>query len=370
MKMYRASDLDETCQRVLMQHAPQSRPEHVMGSLFDRIEPKDVEKLKKLVSKGVTRYHAKRSLGGVAPEEKKRMGKRLFKQAMLCVRKARFKKTVPCKSCGKQCKPHPSVKELRGCRYLLAAGTTCISWSALGCSAGWLHSSLVPFAIWLEDVRRQMPTHVIHECTRAFDFNTLNEFLSPWYGLEQMVCSPVDFGVPVKRNRSYILMSLKSAVVIDVPFARTSMQDLEIFQQVVGCARMFFRAPGSAVARFIKDNIRPERLELEESDARCTLTQAAASRLEEHLVSQVISGASFACIAYNQRLEFMAFDDKVPALTRSSTLWGATLPPGTAVEGSVIDRPMIPIELVGVQGWPVLLAAAALATAVLGSRLC
>ena len=104
MKMYRASDLDETCQRVLMQHAPQSRPEHVMGSLFDRIEPKDVEKLKKLVSKGVTRYHAKRSLGGVAPEEKKRMGKRLFKQAMLCVRKARFKKTVPCKSCGRQCK--------------------------------------------------------------------------------------------------------------------------------------------------------------------------------------------------------------------------------------------------------------------------
>ena len=176
------------------------------------------------------------------------------------------------------------------------------------------------------------------------------------YIIEKLECSPVDFGVPVKRARSYALMTLKSAVVVQIPWARASWEELEITQAVEATGRMFFRAPKSLVERFIVENTRPEHAHTDVGSARATLTASALARLDDHLWSHRVAGATFAAVGYNQRLEFMSFDNKIPTLTRSSTIWGASLDE-TPTSGATIDRPLLAIELLACQGWPVLLPA-------------
>ena len=355
-RMYRAADMDHTCQKVLCLHAEETRAEHVQGSLCERISAADLAKLQKLVDMGVKKFQARRGVGRLSAEEKKKMGKSLFQRAMQVCRKAKYVTRVPCVRCGQACRPHPSKEERKKSVYVMVAGTTCVSWSSLGSSAGWLHQSTVPFSIWLEDVWRQRPTFVIHECTRALDWESMRLYMEPRYVIEQLQCTPLDFGVPVKRARSYAVMTLKTAVVMQIPWARSSWEELELMQAVESTGRIFWRAPKSLVERFCSENARPEQVHAEVGSPRATLTTAALQRLEDHLWFHRVAGAKFACIAYNQRLEFMTFDAKVPTLTRSSTIWGSSLDE-TGTTSASIDRPLLPVELLGCQGWPVMLAA-------------
>ena len=218
---------------------------------------------------------------------------------------------------------------------------------------------------------------------RGFDIESLQQLTESHYHLQQVISSPLDYAIPVNRCRSYALLTLKSRIVCDIQFARSTVEEL-MFRKVACNARVFFRAPSSLVNAYFEQNMRPERAqESDETPARKTLSIAALNRLDEHLFSQMATGARFCCVAYNQRCAWMQFNAMIPALTTSTTLWGADLEvdddddderhgdegttsksaSGSRMQSSKsspqqrIDRPLLPAELLAVQGWPVLLPA-------------
>ena len=80
------------------------------------------------------------------------------------------------------------------------------------------------------------------------------------------------------------------------------------------------------------------------------------SRLDEHVIAATADGVPFACIAYGQNRSYMKFDQYLPALTTSAAIWGKSFRMAMADE-TTVDRMLLPIELLGGQGWPVLLDA-------------
>ena len=136
-----------------------------------------------------------------------------------------------------------------------------------------------------------------------------------------MVFSPMDVGIPVHRQRSYCVLTLKSHIVLSIPFARSTAADL-VFQKVVVSAKLYFRAPQSLVSAHCKENEKECRREDAESSPRRCLTDGQLSRLDEHIQHFICNDARFACINYAQNLRHMKFDQYVPALTTTATVWG------------------------------------------------
>ena len=121
--------------------------------------------------------------------------------------------------------------------------------------------------------------------------------------------------------RSYCLLTLKSRIIIDIPFARSAASDL-VFQDVVSSAKMFFRSPTSLVDAHCQANEKPSRRDEADTAPRRCLTEGQLSRLDEHIQHFIAQEARFACINYSQNLSHMKFDHWVPALTTSATVWG------------------------------------------------
>ena len=161
VKIFRAADVDQTCREVLAQHQAESRPLHIQGSLLERLQTRDSRRLQALVDRGTRRFYKLRQLGklrGSAGKAlKKRIGKKFLKKTMVLMKKVKLQQEVPCYLCKQHCRVHPTEGERADSAYLIIGGSTCVSWSSMGCSAGWLHNSTAPFAVWVADFMRELP---------------------------------------------------------------------------------------------------------------------------------------------------------------------------------------------------------------------
>ena len=215
----------------------------------------------------------------------------------------------------------------------------------------------------MEDWYRQDVTHVIHECTRTFDITSLREAVGDKYLVQQVIWCPRELGIPSHRTRSYIVMTLKSAVVVDVEWSRMSLSELH-FVELKASARIYFRVPASVLKRFYEQHQQADAAEHGGTEARSCLTQSALNRLDEHVAAAVVADSvDFIAIAHNQNRSFMAFDSSCPALTRTSKIWGYSVqqePRPEPLHGSaprVLDRMMLPAEYLCALGWPCILEA-------------
>ena len=342
VRSFRAADLDPSARFVLRQHGA-SGPEHVQGDILARVSERTAAKLQGIVKTmiaGFQRERQKLLLGrcrGKLSELKKRWGQKVLDQSHKVLKASKFKRQAHCYKCGKLCPVHPGP-ELRkkvGDTYVIIGGSTCVSWSSMGLSLGWLHQSAPPFLVWVHDFMAAEPTHVIHECTRAFDATSFSKMVASKYHLEQMLFSPEDVGLPVHRSRSYCLLTLKSKVIMSIPFSRAAASEL-VFQKVIATAKMYFRSPERLVTQYCAENAKACRADEADSAPRRCLSDGQLSRLEEHLQFAQLEGRRFACINYAQNLSHMKFDERVPAITTSATIWGASFPKGHGSKGVVL----------------------------------
>ena len=89
----------------------------------------------------------------------------------------------------------------------MVAGSTCSGWSTRGKRRRHADPSMKPFLIFLFLVRYLRPDLLIHECTLQFDVNLLIMFLNHLYLITSLVVSPELFGIPIKRNRKYSIIT-------------------------------------------------------------------------------------------------------------------------------------------------------------------
>lgn len=102
------------------------------------------------------------------------------------------------------------------------AGVTCIDWSGLGNTLGWLGESAVVFMVWLADQIIHDKRHfIIAECVEAFDDAMLGELCAP-QGFEVLTLSlsPEQFAFPATRRRKYMVMLNSSILAWDPTVAR------------------------------------------------------------------------------------------------------------------------------------------------------
>ena len=88
----------------------------------------------------------------------------------------------------------------------------CCCRSSMGGRAGFMGASVVPFVIMICIARKTKPRLMIHECTRSFKWKVWEaqegddgeEFsFFPGYECHHLLTSPLDYGQPVHRSRSY-----------------------------------------------------------------------------------------------------------------------------------------------------------------------
>ena len=279
---YRAADVEPTCRFVLERHAQCSQPQHVFGDLMERVDIKTARALRSIVQAGIRSWQRQRGRGMLGKSKKKNpasvkktLSQSVFRKCLACLKSATYHKKRYCFRCARECEVHPPAEERsEHSHYIVVAGTTCVSWSSMGSCDAWLHQATLPFMVWLEDWYRHEPTHVIHECSRNFDVESFREAVSEKYHLEQVISSPLDFGVPAHRCRSYCLLTLKSKIVVDIPYSRASLSEL-LFQKVATNAKIFFRAPSSLVNSYCVAHERADRKDEDDTPARKCLTKSA-----------------------------------------------------------------------------------------------
>ncbi len=88
-------------------------------------------------------------------------------------------------------------------------GSTCVGWSTMGSSWGWLDDAGGPCLVYLFWVKNYGPDYFVHECTSKFDYAVACRILGDEMHLAAMSLSPVDWGVPVERRRQYLVAQSK-----------------------------------------------------------------------------------------------------------------------------------------------------------------
>ncbi len=107
-----------------------------------------------------------------------------------------------------KCCPVP-MRSHTGDLLVEVGGSTCVGWSTMGRSWGWLDDAGGPCLVYLFWVRNYEPDFFVHECTSKFDYAVAHRILGDKMHLAAMQTSPVDWGIPVERRRQYLVAQSK-----------------------------------------------------------------------------------------------------------------------------------------------------------------
>ncbi len=218
VRFHGASDVSGVCRKVLRLHKPGSRAEHIFSdvqSLFPEEKRRTLEKLGKRYrdqvkasTKAAESAKGSEVAASVYRVETRRLGEKFFTRARQLLAEHTFDLSVRvwCDAHQRLCPFAPPVSEAPSLE-LEVAGTTCVAWSSMGSSWGWLDPSAVPCLVWCFWMRARRPHLIIHENTPRFDVGKLLSVLgSEAYAAASGVTSPADFGVPARRKRRYTVL--------------------------------------------------------------------------------------------------------------------------------------------------------------------
>ena len=135
-----------------------------------------------------------------------------------------------------------------------AAGVTCHDFSVMGVSKKFLGPSLVPFCVWLWERLMSKEDWFVVECVPPFDDSTMGYLLRGSYELFTLRCCPSLFGLPVSRDRKYMVCLGKG---LHWDPAVTEMGHQAAFESLFGAQIRLrgddmLRAPESAVQDFVQ----------------------------------------------------------------------------------------------------------------------
>lgn len=342
-KIFRACDVLPDCRRILLSHAECCRPLHVQGDMCDRLSPPARDFLVALLQKHQVQFQQDIvEQKGQRKALVKKHGYAFMREATSVLKESgAFSPETYCWACNKFCPAYPSLADVDGKFYIAVAGNTCVPWSQRGKNMNWLHEASIPFLAWILGLLQAeaLPVVIVQECTPLFDVDMFREVLNGGqanYSVQTVVFSPEQLGIPVRRTRQYCVCWRQDMLrsILGWTADNLSLYAAAPMQQT---GLVFFRAPASLV-------LQEQRL----------LSQGARSRLRDF----VAEGRRLALPCFladiNQNVAFHgALGVHCPCLCRSSIVWGMDLRGKTGG----VDRLLLPYELLGVAGWPVLLPA-------------
>eukprot|EP00971_Amphidinium_carterae_P112644 2230620-Amphidinium_carterae.6 len=382
LRFYRSADTEPLCRAVLSKHPHASRPEHIMGDVTARFHADVIARVKDLLSQHQRLAVVKaEGLSSVAQKKtiQSHYGRVFVREAWTVRRTAKPLQSCWCESHKQQCPCHPNLEAAgeRQQRYVVIAGSPCIAWSSLGLQGGWLHESAIVFLCWLADTWHARPNAIIHENCPGFDHSIFEMLLGAEYEVMSCELSPSHIGLPVSRTRRYTCLVQKT-LEMTLRFDINELLPI-IGRRLVADGSLYFRAPGALLtAQSVKNHGTSEDESLGAdlcagfADASTNLDktypcrgmafilcitcfQGDQTRMREQLAVATAKDLNFSVLNVKQSASHFAPTSLVPSLTTKSTLLvGVTL----KREGRVnINREMLGYEMLGAQGYPVLLPA-------------
>ena len=353
---HRARESDVQCQRILAGYPDSSRPKHILTNILDRLKFDQQFVKNKLNMALIGMENTCKAAGADASRRCELVREHGRDYARWLWKHLSSKYTnleTQCVACESLCPVHPAPADRRDSLYMLIVGNTCTPWSQMGKRLGWLHECTAVYLCFLQDALRAAPEFIISECTPSFDHELMEELTGGMYVTQSMVFSPVDLGLPARRRRRYTISIRKDMFVFNIPWNIIDMSFA--WRRLVVTGRMFFRAPKSLVDKALDAMAQQAGLP-SKLPPQHYLCPGSRRRLVEHVQKATDNNMQFLCANIRQGTSF-SFNDKIPAMTQSSTLlWGIDLR-AKSIDQDGVDRPMVAIEQYGVHGFPVLLDA-------------
>ncbi|CAE7524520.1 unnamed protein product [Symbiodinium sp. CCMP2456] len=410
--LYSACEKDPTARSMLLNHTAEAfNPQHVFGDILSRVPAEQLCVLKDIESDFLHRSEQlckDAQLSTVDRSDlKDSLGAEMMEMFLHKLDQCTFSERDWCYVHKRRC-PLCPVRE-PDAEYGEIAGTTCVAWSSMrqanSSSGKWLHRSTLPCLVWLFWLQKVQPSWYLHECVVRFDASALIQRLSQYLTLS-FVFSPVDFGIPVHRQRRYTFgINLESHTLSDVlvqtmgeklcgfrspsskPYDWSVDDDKQhresvqmslwtVFKQMffhdvtAGCD-VFLQAPRSMVQKYIEGLADAKGISRQSSsdghglDVTAVLSGAHFQRLVGYraLVRESGSTEGWYVMDLEQTSGFKGrITSIVPCLLRNSTL--CMLQATGSVEGASgafpplptsSTRLVMPVEVFALQGFPLVL---------------
>ena len=246
---YSACDNSREAQTAIQAHKPETRPRHLFIDLLDRVPGPDLRRLRAEEEKYLTLWQDTKNefvSGNISGEAKMDWHRRLTSQYIFELHSifgtVEFLPDAPCLIHGCRCPVSPRAEE-PNTLWFEAAGSTCTAFSKMGSQDQWLHPPALVFFAWLYAMRYYEPDGIFHECVGNFPSHIFSDILNSQaeqlkcvysvdmpkqpgstdednkdeWGIETLLFSPVDLGIPVNRIRRYTYIYKKASFDIMQP---------------------------------------------------------------------------------------------------------------------------------------------------------
>lgn len=233
------------------------------------------------------------------------------------------------------------------------AGVNCYDWSSMGKQHGWLGSGAFPFLQWLRERLLNREDWIVVECVVGFDHEMLQTLLGKLYELHVLTFLPTLFGIPVMRNRKYMILLKTGSLRWHRNVSRYGIQETfeGLFRRRLQLAGdVLCRAPASMVgdsarALAVRRGFPPARASGKAWKPMQVICPGVRRRIAEHTAAAVAAGHGERPAIISNVSQTAPFSNPsalmaVPALLRGSSLWSMRL-----------QRFVLPIEHLEIQGY-------------------
>ena len=188
-QVYHSVDIDPTCQRVLRGHDPA----HVFKDILQMLTLPARMAVQRVMAENETIVkNMSARVQEATTEKEKRAAKADLKEAGTRLLESLMKAMdaftdenlfVPTSHCAKHthdtghCALFADQDVAALLKEYFMAGTSCTDWSSMGLQSSLAGSTVLPFAVQLQLVKRRRPRVFFHECTRNFRPQILQEYL-------------------------------------------------------------------------------------------------------------------------------------------------------------------------------------------------
>ena len=356
---------DPKCRDVILQSA--HCPNHLFGDLEDLFEPDVVTKMyactevlkKRAEARCKEAANTEESRQVVAAHSKRCMSK-LFQMAKQGIQDGKVRTHLYCWVHGGYCQVHPTL--IPGDCALEAGGNSCVAFSPQGTRSQWLHGSNVATALWLALTGHRGAQNELHlllqECSSLFTTEECFELAMP-ENFRNYVCklSCRDVGVPMQRLRKFSWAVNTRAFTVTVDITKDFFQTLCGSPPLCDGHDYFFASEKTVQAHYRAASKwrqwwGPSQTSAEDGmrlSADCVLCAGARVRLVDY--NQFLREQSgehprkeqCGVVDLSQNVSARpVLKAELPSLLCQSLLWS-----------QYHGRCLLPIESLGVMGWPI-----------------
>ena len=213
---------------------------------------------------------------------------------------------APCVVHGCDCPIFPEPPEAFAGLVCSVAGISCFDFSSMGTAHRFLGESALPFVIWAAERRLADEDFFIAENVPAFDEAMLAQLMCGMYDMVCLRVCPTCFGLPIARDRKYMVFLSKRLVwAPEVAAAGHEAAFRTLFmRQVMLRADEMLRSPTHVLDAFVERLALRRNLPARAANGRPWSCYLAMSRTRQHRVQE-----------HEEALRAAGFSDRSPVLT-------------------------------------------------------